>query len=198
MEDAPVAFGEGLSAGGFDWTASILDKREHDADSESDEDEDQEKQKKKKRKKSKIKEDLTGDLATREPQSVADYERLLLGEPNNSMLWIQYLAFQLQLSEVDKAREIAERALKTIAIREEKEKLNVWIAMLNMENAYGSNESLEKTFKRACQYNDAQDVHERLASIYIQSGKTEVHCPPILSWTLQKAAEILIFCIESG
>lgn len=172
MDDAPTSTGPGLSAGGFDWTASILDKREHEA-SRSDDDA-EEKPKKKKNKKSKIKQDLTGDLATREPQSVADYERLLLGEPNNSLLWIQYLAFQLQLSEVEKAREIAERALKTIAIREEKEKLNVWIAILNMENAYGNDESLEETFKRACQYNDAQDVHEKLASIYIQSGKTEV------------------------
>jgi rRNA biogenesis protein RRP5 len=175
MEDAPVlAVGEGLSAGGFDWTGSILDKREHDAASESENDGDQDKQKKKKRKKSKIKEDMTGDMATREPQSVADHERILLGDPNNSVLWIQYLAFQLQLSEIEKAREIAERAIKTIDVREEKEKLNVWIAMLNMENAYGNDETLQETFKRACQYNDSQDVHERLASIYIQSGKTEV------------------------
>ncbi|RPB10143.1 nucleic acid-binding protein [Morchella conica CCBAS932] len=174
MEDAPVlAVGEGLSAGGFDWTGSILDKREHDAASESENDGDQDKQKKKKRKKSKIKEDMTGDMATREPQSVADHERILLGDPNNSVLWIQYLAFQLQLSEIEKAREIAERAIKTIDVREEKEKLNVWIAMLNMENAYGNDETLQETFKRACQYNDSQDVHERLASIYIQSGKTE-------------------------
>lgn len=171
MEDAPASTGPGLSTGGFDWTASILDKREHEA---SGSDEEVEQKPKKKSRKSKIKQDLTGDLATREPQSIADYERLLLGEPNNSLLWIQYLAFQLQLSEVEKAREIAERALKTIAIREEKEKLNVWIAMLNMENAYGNDESLEEVFKKACQYNDAQDVHEKLASIYIQSGKTEV------------------------
>lgn len=170
MEDAPASPGPGLSIGGFDWTASILDKREYEA---SGSDEDAEEKPKKKNKKSKIKQDLTGDLVTREPQSIADYERLLLGEPNSSMLWIQYLAFQLQLSEIEKAREISERALKTIAIREEKEKLNVWIAMLNMENAYGNDGSLEETFKRACQYNDAQDVHEKLASIYIQSGKIE-------------------------
>lgn len=170
MEDAPASAGAGLSTSGFDWTASIFDKREHEA---SGSDRDVEERPKKKNKKSKIKQDLTGDLLTREPQSVADYERLLLGEPNNSMLWIQYLAFQLQLSEIGKAREISERALKTIAIREEKEKANVWIAMLNMENAYGNDESLGETFKRACQYNDAQDIHEKLASIYIQSGKTE-------------------------
>ena len=172
MRDAPTS--EGLNAGGFDWSASILDKRGHNTESESESDSAEEKHKKKKRKKSKIRQDLTGDLASREPQSVVDFERLLLGDPNDSKLWIQYMSFQLQLSETEKARGIAERALKTIGIREEKEKLNIWIAMLNMESMYGTNESLEAVFKRACQYNDTQDVHERLASIYIQTGKPEV------------------------
>ncbi|RPA89371.1 nucleic acid-binding protein [Choiromyces venosus 120613-1] len=171
MTDAPA--GEGLSTGGFDWSASILDKRGPDTDSGKDSDSEEEKHKKKKRKKAQIKEDLTGNLATREPQSVADFERLLLGDPNDSKLWIMYMSFQLQLSEVEKAREIAERAVKTIALREEKEKQNVWIAMLNMESMYGTDESLEEVFKRACQYNEAQDIHEKLASICIQTGKSE-------------------------
>ena len=61
------------------------------------------------------------------------------------------MSFQLQLSEVDKAREIGERALKTINYREEQEKLNIWIALLNLENTFGTDESLEDTFKN--QYN---------------------------------------------
>ncbi|CUS13120.1 unnamed protein product [Tuber aestivum] len=173
MIDAPT--GEGLGTGGFDWSASILDKRGPETDSDRDSNSpEEEKHKKKKRKKSQIKEDLTGNLATREPQSVADFERLLLGDPNDSKLWIMYMSFQLQLSEVAKSREIAERAIKTIALREEKEKQNVWIAMLNMESMYGTDETLEEVFKKACQYNEAQEIHEKLASIHIQTGKTEV------------------------
>jgi rRNA biogenesis protein RRP5 len=84
------------------------------------------------------------------------------------------MAFQMQLSELGKARDIAERAIKTINAREETEKLNVWIAYLNLENAYGTDETTEEIFKRACQYNDSQEVHERLTSIYIQSGKHQV------------------------
>ncbi|KAG0135944.1 hypothetical protein HOY82DRAFT_479619 [Tuber indicum] len=171
MNDAPTS--EGLSTGGFDWSASILDKRGPDTDSEGDSNSEEEKHKKKKRKKAQIKEDLTGNLATREPQSVADFERLLLGDPNDSKLWIMYMSFELQLSEVEKAREIAERAIKTIALREESEKQNVWIAMLNMESMYGTDETLEEAFKRACQYNEAQGMHEKLASIYIQTSKAE-------------------------
>lgn len=162
-----------LSAGGFDWSANVLDEDDNKSSAASDAGDD-EKPKKKKKRKSEIKVDRTGDLDANGPQSISDFERLLLGQPDSSELWIQYMAFQMQLSELAKAREVAERAIKTINIREDAEKMNVWIALLNLENAYGSDESVEEVFKRACQYNDAQEIHERLTSIYIQSGKHEV------------------------
>ena len=163
-----------LNAGGFDWTGDVLDQVEEQSRAESDDEDADEKPKKKKRRKAEIKIDRTGDLDANGPQSVSDFERLLLGQPDSSELWIQYMAFQMQLSELEKAREVAERAIKSINIREETEKMNVWIALLNLENAYGSDETVEEVFKRACQYNDAQEIHERLTSIYIQSGKHEV------------------------
>ena len=158
----------GLSTGGFDWTGGMSAADDRDAQSETDAEASQ--PKKKKRRRAEIKIDKTGDLDANGPQSTADFERLLLGQPNSSVLWLSYMAFQLQLSEVSKAREIAERALKSINIREETEKMNVWIGLLNIENTYGSDESLGDIFKRACQYNDSQEIHERLISIYIQSG----------------------------
>ncbi|KAI6708852.1 hypothetical protein JHW43_008621 [Diplocarpon mali] len=157
-----------LSVGGFDWSANLLDDQSSAA---SDNEGPDEKPKKKKRRKAEITVDRTGDLDANGPQSTSDFERLLLGKPDSSTLWIQYMAFQMQLSELNKAREVAERAIKTINIREEAEKMNVWIALLNLENAYGSEETVNEVFKRACQYNDAQEIHERLASIYISSGK---------------------------
>jgi rRNA biogenesis protein RRP5 len=163
-----------LNAGGFDWTGNVLDQIDEHSRAESDDEDADEKRKKKKRRKAEIKIDRTGDLDANGPQSVSDFERLLLGQPDSSELWIQYMAFQMQLSELEKAREVAERAIKSINIREETEKMNVWIALLNLENAYGSDETVEEVFKRACQYNDAQEIHERLTSIYIQSGKHEV------------------------
>ncbi|KAG8718428.1 rRNA biogenesis protein rrp5 [Ceratobasidium sp. 394] len=57
------------------------------------------------------------------------------------------MSFQLQLSEVDKAREIGRRALQTTNYREEQEKLNVWIALLNLENQFGTDDSLEVLFQ---------------------------------------------------
>ncbi|POR34702.1 rRNA biogenesis protein rrp5 [Tolypocladium paradoxum] len=144
----------------------------NDSGSESDEQpEAQKHDTKKKRKKAEIQVDKTAELDVHGPQTTSDYERLLLGQPDSSELWIAYMAFQMQVSELPKAREVAERAIKSINIREETEKLNVWVAYLNLEVAYGSKQTIEDVFKRACQYSDEQEVHERLASIYIQSEK---------------------------
>ena len=167
---APKSF-PGLSAG-FDWTGATIPTTNETPPSDVESEVSQ--PKKKRRRKAEIKIDRTGDLDANGPQSIADFERLLLGQPNSSILWLSYMAFQLELSEVDKAREVAERALKTINMREQEEKLNVWVALLNLENTYGNEESLDSVFKRACQYNDSQDMHERLLSIYIQSGNHEV------------------------
>ncbi|EGO30779.1 hypothetical protein SERLADRAFT_444441 [Serpula lacrymans var. lacrymans S7.9] len=117
--------------------------------------------------------DLTADIHFQPPEAIADFEKLLLGSPNSSFLWIRYISFQLQLSELDRARELGRRAIQTINFREEQEKLNVWIAMLNLENTYGTNDTLETTFKDALRYNDAKTLHLRLAAIFEQSEKHE-------------------------
>ncbi|KAI5969735.1 RRP5 [Candida margitis] len=164
-----------LSTNGFDWTASILDQTE-DHDSSSDDEDFMNNSKRSKAKKSRKQtrvEDKTIDLNTRAPQSVADFERLLIGNPNSSILWMNYMSFNLQLSEVDKARQIGERALETINYREEQEKLNIWIALLNLENTFGTDESLDAVFKKACQYMDAFTIYQKLASILILSEKFE-------------------------
>lgn len=171
MADAVEGAG-GLDAGGFDWSGGALDA-DVASDAESDADDSQDK-KKARRKKAEIQVDRTAQMDANGPQTASDFERLLMGQPDSSELWMQYMAFQLQVSEPAKAREIAERALKTINIREEAEKLNIWTAYLNLENAYGTDETLEDVFKRACQYNDEQVVHERLTTIYIKTGKHEV------------------------
>ncbi|GME97979.1 unnamed protein product [Ambrosiozyma monospora] len=131
---------EGLSGGlstGFDWTASILEQAKEEESSDEEDLALEGEKKKKKKRSTKTVEDKTADINTRAPQSVSDFERLLVGNPDSSILWMNYMSFQLQLSEVEKAREIAERALKTINFREEQEKLNIWIAQLNLENMFG-------------------------------------------------------------
>jgi rRNA biogenesis protein RRP5 len=160
--------------GGFQWAGIDMQlEAERGSDSSSDEEMEPSK-KRKKRHRKEIEQDFTADMHTKTPESNADFERLLLGSPNSSYLWVQYMSFQLQISEVERAREIGRRALQVIHFREEQEKLNVWIALLNLENVYGTEESLEAMFKDAARQNDSKTVHLRLASIFDQTEKYEV------------------------
>ncbi|GAW04399.1 u3 snornp-associated protein rrp5 [Lentinula edodes] len=158
-----------LKLSDYQWFGDTVDvdaSHSHESD-----DSDDEAPSKKKKKRKEIEQDLTAQMHSKAPESSADFERLLLGSPNSSYLWIQYMSFQLQLSEIEKAREIGRRALDKISFREEAEKLNVWVALLNLENAYGIDETLEKVFKDAARANDSKTVHLRLASILDQSDK---------------------------
>lgn len=157
---------QGLSTGGFDWTGGMDDQAPQ---SETDTESIAPKPKKKKRR-PQIQVDRTGDLDAHGLQSIADFERHLMTESHKSHIWIAYMAFQLQLSEIPAARAIAERALATIPLSEQDAKLDIWMALLNLENLYGSPETVDAVFKRACQYNDSLEIHSRLASIYIQSS----------------------------
>ncbi|SCU84507.1 LAFA_0D10330g1_1 [Lachancea sp. 'fantastica'] len=157
----------------FDWTTSILDQAQDSESSEEEDFTDSKRSKNKKRKTAANVEDQTIDINTRAPESVGDFERMIMGNPNSSVVWMNYMAFQLQLGETDKAREVAERALKTINFREEAEKLNIWIALLNLENTFGTDLSLEEVFSKACQYMDSYVIHTKLISIYQMSHNTE-------------------------
>lgn len=64
------------------------------------------------------------------PEDAAAFERLLLASPNSSLLWLQYMAHHLQATQIEQARAVAERALKTISFRWvivwEKQKWNIY------------------------------------------------------------------------
>lgn len=75
--------------------------------------------------------------------------------------------------------------------REEQEKLNVWVALMNLENLYGTQESLVKVFERALQQNKPKKVFFQLIGIYTRTDKFEVwkinsrliHIPKCLNLT---------------
>uniref|UniRef100_A0A3Q3IP10 Protein RRP5 homolog n=1 Tax=Monopterus albus TaxID=43700 RepID=A0A3Q3IP10_MONAL len=83
------------------------------------------------------------------PQDAAAFERLLLASPNSSLLWLQYMAHHLQATQIEQARAVAERALKTISF------------------------SLKKVFERALQFCEPMPVYQQLADIYAKSNKTK-------------------------
>ncbi|XP_047328490.1 rRNA biogenesis protein RRP5 [Impatiens glandulifera] len=137
---------------------------------------------KKRRLKKKAKEEKEKEIRAAEerllekdiPRSADEFEKLVRTSPNNSFIWIKYMAFLLSLSEIEKARSIAERALKTINFREESEKLNIWVAYLNLENKHGNppEDAVSGLFHRALQHCDAKKVHIALLGMY---ERTEQH-----------------------
>ncbi|GJJ74975.1 rRNA biogenesis protein RRP5 [Entomortierella parvispora] len=169
-EAAPLAVSSGFNWDGKD---DAEDSKSQASDSEDDSDDEVSNKKKKAKKQAAVVSDDTADLESQAPQISSDYERLLLGSPNSSYLWINYMAFQLQLSEIQKAREIGQRALKTISFREEQEKMNVWVALMNLENTFGSADTLEEVFKNAVQTCEPKKVYLQLVKIYERSNKID-------------------------
>ena len=58
--------------------------------------------------------------------------------------------------------------------REEQERLNIWMALLNLENVYGTKEEVTKTLQRAALVTDPFTLYRRVAAMYSTSGKMEV------------------------
>ncbi|KAJ3670185.1 hypothetical protein LUZ60_010509 [Juncus effusus] len=108
------------------------------------------------------------------PTSEEEFEKMVRNSPNSSYVWINYMAFMLDRVNVDKARAIAKRALSTINVREEDEKLNIWVALFNLENEYGNppNEAVKKTFAKALEFCDQKKLHFALLGMY---ERTEQH-----------------------
>ncbi|KAL0819380.1 hypothetical protein ABMA28_007497 [Loxostege sticticalis] len=167
--------------------AENLAKGVQEDESSDSEEEDTEKPKKKRKKltvaeklaKAREEEERVREMERRaidseaQPRSSDQFERALLANPDCSQLWIAYMAFHLQATEIDKARAVGRRALSTISFREEQEKLNVWLALINTENRFGTKESQQKVLEEALQMNDTFKVHSKLLDIYVETSKQQ-------------------------
>ena len=108
---------------------------------------------------------------TAAPTSSAEFEQLVMSSPNSSFVWIKYMAFLISLGELENARAVAERAIKTIHYREESEKFNVWVAWLNAENAYGTEEITLQLMHRAMTHTDARKMYLASVDIFDRTDK---------------------------
>ena len=117
--------------------------------------------------------DQTATIAEEEPTSAEDFERLLLGSPNSSDIWIRYMAHFLEHEELESARTIAQRALDTIGFRNEDAKLDIWLAWINLEHSSGTKLTLDKVFKKASQYGNPETLQRHLCKLNVQSGDEE-------------------------
>ncbi|KAI4492504.1 hypothetical protein M0804_002295 [Polistes exclamans] len=103
------------------------------------------------------------------PNSVDQFDRLVLASPDSSLVWLQYMAYHLQATELEKARAVAKRAIKIINFREENEKLNVWNAWLNLESKFGTSETLNDVFQEAVKSNDALKIYTHMLTVHVES-----------------------------
>ncbi|CAH0728640.1 unnamed protein product, partial [Brenthis ino] len=196
------------------WSLSAEDvNNTREEESSSSEEEEEEKPKKKRKKlsiaekaaKAREEEERIREMEKRAiesenaPRSSDHFERALLSEPNCSQLWIAYMAFHLQATEMEKARAVGRKALNIINFREEAEKLNVWLALLSLEHRFGTKESQQKTLEDALQMNDTYQVHSKLLEILVDTSKHQelVALVELMMRKYRKDLDVYIRCGEA-
>ena len=169
---------------GFDWGMNVSTKSKNedvdssdDSNSGSDSDDDNVLNKgRKSRKKtiakrqeekaiSKMEQRIADGSADENPETTADFERLIASDPNSSENWIKFMAYHLSLADIESARSIANRAFDRIEFREENEKMNVWTALIMLESKYGTFNSLNTTIDRASQHNNPKQIYLRVCEM---------------------------------
>jgi len=113
---------------------------------------------------------ISGSAANAEPQTVQDFDKLVLGSPDSSLCWIKYMAHHLSKQDATNARKVAKRALEKINFRLENERLNVYMAWFNLENSFGTAEDADACLKEALKCNDSYKVYAQAASVYEAQG----------------------------
>ncbi|KAF4037160.1 Suppressor of forked protein (Suf) [Phytophthora infestans] len=174
---APVEFSwDGFS----DVLSKKVDSKDDDDSSDEEDDEEEAANSSKSSKKNRLQSDewvalREKALASNEdvPQSASDYERLLAVSPQSSYLWIQFMAFHVSLTDIDLARDVAVRATSAVSFRDEKEKMNVWVAYLNLEHDFGDDASFLRVFKSALQVNHPKRVYLHLIDLYARAEEHE-------------------------
>eukprot|EP00438_Fugacium_kawagutii_P023447 Skav236819 [mRNA] locus=scaffold2823:69762:87097:- [translate_table: standard] len=132
------------------------------------------------------------------PRSVEDFERLLLTQGDTSIVWIRYMAFHLKMSDLERARQVAERAVKHVGFSDSKERFNVWVAYLNLECTFGTEKLADAVFGRAASHNDAKQVGPPGAwrGTRLQGGCRAVPCDALLLFLGKGSATTLPLCLE--
>ena len=170
---------------GFDWDDDKVGKNEDGDDSDEDEGPKSKSKSKRERAKEKAQKELElhrreqalRDKADAAPETAQDFEKLILSSPRSSYVWLRFMAFQMSVAAYDEARSVAERAIKAIPADDEDERMNVWVAYLNLENLHGKpspREALLKLFDRATKVANPKKLHLTLAGIYERSGQDDM------------------------
>ena len=159
----------------FEWNDFLPEvKEEEEEEEEQNKDVEMEEEKKKEKKKYKNEKEIAETemlLANNNviPESENDFERLLLGNPSSSHIYIRYASWLISITEINKARAVLKRGLETIPYRLEDEKLNIWYALLNLESQYGNEVQLEHVYKEAKEH--MNDKLIRLHMVHLHANQ---------------------------
>ena len=192
---------------GLDWDAAKKSKTSENSDDDKISDQPLSKREKAKKKANKELElykkeqdlKLRADSA---PETAKEFEKEIMGNPRSSFLWISYVALQVSLGAYDEARNISERAIKAIPSSDQDEKMNLWVAYLNLEYAHGKpngKDAVGKLFQRAVQVANPKKLHLALAGTYERSGDFD-NQSEVLKRACRKfsqSAKVWIACIRS-
>ena len=165
----------------FELLTKENEEMEIEEENENEEEGEEENENKKRKKSSKKENDnLKKELKIREIEKANEnesiknaqyYEKIILQDHDNSIHWIEYASYILDTLNLESARQIFERALKVIDIAKGDQKLNIWVAYLNLENIYGNEKSFQKILDRAKEVCDKKKLYNHLIQIYMNSNK---------------------------
>merc|ERR1712157_89884 len=92
------------------------------------------------------------------------FENQLLDSRNksNSFLWINYAKFHLKQNQIDQAKFVLEKAIEKIPFEESKERMNIFITILNIEAKYSNDDSFMKRFKNLSKRCDEKMLYSKI------------------------------------
>ena len=113
------------------------------------------------------------DLAnlSKEPETEEEHERCVIAHPTSSFYWLKYMTYMLSQGDLEKTRAISEKALNSIPHINDDERFNIWVAKMNLEFHFGTEESLKSVSTRALTAMDSLKVYTHLAKMYTENGK---------------------------
>lgn len=117
------------------------------------------------------KELTVADLSVDNASSIDDYERLIITQGKTAEIWIRYMAYHCDQTQIEKARTVSERALGSIPLASENERLDLWIAKFNLEVNYGDERHQKLVLDEALRRNDEREVYKRCAEVLYLSSE---------------------------
>ena len=112
--------------------------------------------------------------AEKDAATVEEHEKNVESNPNSSSAWLKYMMYLLDKKLVDETRAIGNQALATINYREEEEKFNIWVALINLEHKFGDEETLKAVMDKALQAIDQLKIYSHVAKMYHEAGEIQI------------------------